>query len=90
MSYQVLIIPHSSLEIAVSYLKLKTSSHYNECMYKHYRHLYHKHRRGWRPFKCVFAFFKMMHYERAMYQAKVDELLDQLNKEGHAGINITI
>lgn len=89
MSYQVLIIPHSSMEAAVKYAKLKTSSHYNECMFKHYRHLYYKHRRGWRFWKGALAFLKMIRYERAMYQARVDELLDQLKKDGNDGINIT-
>lgn len=83
MSYQVMIIPNDPLELVVKYARLKTSSHFNTRMYRHYRHLYHRYRRGWRFTKCAFAFFKMLHYEKEMYQARVNELLNELNQPGN-------
>jgi len=82
----VILLPYGLPELIDVYEKVKYTVHYNRCMYKHYKHLYDKNRRRWRFKSALFAWIKMISYEKKMYQAQVNELEFELNKTSHASI----
>lgn len=82
---QILLTP-GAIEVLMQHSKLKDSYEFNNIMFKHYRHLYIKHRKTWRFTRAAFAWFKMAHYQQRMYAADIkrtQQFLLSINAKPH-------
>ena len=75
-------------QLVNEYHRLKASVMYNHTMHVHYQALFNTYRYTWQFGKATYAFIKMVHFEKQWCQAKLNDLLNQLNQTSHVQITI--
>jgi hypothetical protein len=71
------------------YVQLKQTVQYNTVMYEHYKKLFNQFRYSWHFVRATYAFVKMVHYEKQMYQAMIADMLNEVNQNSHVPVSIT-
>lgn len=87
MSYQFLF--YGALQFMEQHQNLKKSSGFCFVMYNHYRRLYLQYRTSWDLVRTATAWKRMKEYAAKYEDAKLTELLTDLNKRSHVRITVT-
>ncbi|MFZ4056981.1 MAG: hypothetical protein ACOYKE_02530 [Ferruginibacter sp.] len=90
MQHNLSTTPNAFTEHVFVYDRLKASLRFNKVMFEHYQNLYSQHRKSRNLVRACFFFMKMKHYENAMYEAMVNNLIHELNQKHGTRIILSI